>query len=258
MSTLDSNQVNWKCEVCGLHNKYARDTCQACFTHIPLRVSQLYQERYGEIRKLLVDGYIRNIETVYRTLDIPIEIIDIIYLYQKLYDSWSKKYSHTSAIIDDVTNVITFNSGKPCTAYGCHVVDTGIFKWKIKILSRCDEDKRCHHYPYIGIIKDDNEVLQTFADDPDWESEGYQFCGGSGQFYGMNLYGHVGYSYVPFDNLRWKEPGDVLEIILNLHQKRLDVVVNETDIDVLCDIVEKGKYRLALGCNAIKTQFELL
>ena len=44
------------------------------------------------------------------------------------------------------------------TFYGCNVIESGVFSWKIKFL--CDLDWIC-----IGIIEDDIDVLKRFMSD---------------------------------------------------------------------------------------------
>ena len=135
-------------------------------------------------QELLVAGFVRELQMVYKIKKIPKEIIDIIYIYQHFCDKWNKKHSFNDITIDEIRNSITFNTEGISTAYGSIQVEDGIIKWKIKIISttRDEEDD----YPFIGIIKDNEHVLDHFKDDDCWESHGYQFCGGTGKCNGMD------------------------------------------------------------------------
>ena len=62
----------------------------------------------GELMGLLVWGYTRNIEKEHKHLNIPEEINNIIYLYQKLCDEWDRKYCHPALEIDADISGISF------------------------------------------------------------------------------------------------------------------------------------------------------
>ena len=47
-------------------------------------------------RELLVAGYVRDMKTIHKIKNVPSEINDIIYSYQRLLDVWNKKYSNKS------------------------------------------------------------------------------------------------------------------------------------------------------------------
>ena len=207
-------------------------------------------------QELLVAGYMREIEIMYKMMNIPMEIIHIIYLYKQFCDKWDKKYSHNSIIIDDITNQIMFTSIDDTTAFGCHVVEgdlNGFYKWKIRLISiKYDAIFRAH--PYVGIIKDDENILNEYIDNGSWQFDGYQFCGGTGSFYSMDA-PDVTHSI----DFKWKCPNDILEIILDFEEQTLKLVLNEKESVIVSDCLEKGRYRLALGCNnAQGAQFELL
>ena len=203
-------------------------------------------------QELLVSGYVRNIERMYDIKNIPLDIMDIIYLYQQFCDKWSRKYSHDDIIIDGIKNTITFSKDTNVTAFGSHVAENGIFKWKIRIISISYESV-FKAYPYVGIIKDDDSVLKAYTDRASWEYDGYQFCAGTGSFYGMGD-PDEGESF----DVKWNKPNDILEIILDLNQRTLEFIINEIESVVAPLIIAKGKYRLAIGVNNAKgAQFEL-
>ena len=86
-------------------------------------------------QKLLVWGYIREVEKVYEIANIPSEINDIIHLYQKICDKWSKKYSSKQIKIDEFESMIFAEQDDRSTVFGEAVVSEGIFTWRIQIMS---------------------------------------------------------------------------------------------------------------------------
>ena len=206
----------------------------------------------GDVQELLVAGYVREMEKIYDITNIPVDIIDIIYLYQQVCDKWSKKYSHHDIIIDDIDNTITFDADHTATAFGTRLVDTGVYKWMIKRLTK--ESTYYKTYPYIGIIKDNQENLDKYIDSSSWEYVGYQYCAGSGYICGINR--------MPFEfNFEWNEYklNDKLEIILDLNQQTLAFSLNGKDAVVAFENIEKAKYRLVLSSyNDHEAQFQLL
>lgn len=43
-------------------------------------------------RRLIVAGYVREVKKVHETDNIPVDVIDIIYLFFRLCDKWSIRY----------------------------------------------------------------------------------------------------------------------------------------------------------------------
>ena len=213
-------------------------------------------------QELLVAGYVREIEIMYKLINIPVEIIDIIYLFQQFCDVWNKQYIHKDILLDSIANTITFTSDIKvvvATAYGTNMIEDGIHKWKIKILS-ISSDVESSAVPLVGIIKSDEQVLKKYLDNPAWEYDGYQFCAGSGFFYGMN---NPNDRKDVFSKLTWNKANDILHVILDLNQGTLQFGINEEDPMIVWgkdgqDCIEKGKYRLALSCAGFSAQFQLL
>ena len=175
-------------------------------------------------QELLIAGYVRKIEIVYNIINIPADIIDIIYLFHLFCNRWNEKYTHNDMLIDGTTNKITLNGDISfATAYGCNVIANGIHKWKIKVLS-ISYESGFKAYPCVGIIEDNEENLEKHVDNSHWEHIGYQFCAGNGMCFGMND---------PNEQintgLRWKTPNDVIEITLDLNQGTLQFAVNGND-----------------------------
>ena len=203
-------------------------------------------------QELLVSAYVREMEKIYNIMNIPVDIIDIIHLYQQVCDKWSKEYSHPDIIIDDTDNTITFDADDTATAFGTRLVDNGVYKWVIKRLTKQRSQYKTH--PYIGIIKDNQQDLEKYVDISSWEYVGYQYCGGSGYICGMNR-PEQGFEF----NFEWNKINDELEIILDLNQQTLAFSLNEKDPVIAFENIDKAKYRLALTTSLDReAQFELL
>ena len=193
-------------------------------------------------QELLVWGYIRDMEKMYKLMNIPTVINDIIYSYQTFYDEWCKKYSHQGIIIDESTNKVTFNAQSNMTAYGSNVIKSGIFTWRIKTIKLTGGNGWSVH-PYIGIIENDEEKLKRFVNNGSWERCGYQFCAGNGNICGKNVSDSRNiYKYSV-------KSDDVLEVVLDLNEGKLQFIVNEQDIRTVLDDVDKDcEYRFVLTC----------
>ena len=86
-------------------------------------------------RELLAWGYVRNIEKLHKDLNIPLEINNIIYLYQRLCDEWSQEYKSKYTSVDADKSIVTVNTNDSVTMYGQKVIKEGLFIWKVKIIS---------------------------------------------------------------------------------------------------------------------------
>ena len=122
--------------------------------------------------ELLVWGYIRSIALIHKSLNIPLEINDIIYLYQRLRDEWSKKYSNKNLLINEIGTKLSINSAKLQTAYGQHVVQEGIFIWKLKILSnKISKHQYAKRMAGVGLDDDSSSKDSTEREDEEPEDE---------------------------------------------------------------------------------------
>ena len=204
-----------------------------------------------ERTELLVWGYIRNIQKMYRHLNIPFEINDIIYLYQRVCDEWCQKYKSIDISIDTDKSMVTANTDCSVTMYGQQVVNEGVFKWGVKIISFTREGHS--GYPFVGIVKNNEEDLEEFLNDTDFDLFGYQYCGGTGNFYNKN-------DQLGTADFTWNQNGDILEITLDLNKQSLSVRMNDGDLVQFSDIdPSPNGYRLALGVYLCKgSQFQLL
>ena len=127
-------------------------------------------------RELLVAGYVRNIGNTYKIKNIPLDINDIIYLYQRLCDEWSEKYSSANATIDSSGSMITINSNDYVTAFGTNVVSGGVFIWRIKMIS-FTHNKDIGGPPFVGITEDDEGNLKTCQNSCKFDGRGYMYFG---------------------------------------------------------------------------------
>ena len=139
-------------------------------------------EPNADRNELLVWGYIKNIEKVYKTLNIPIEINDIINLYHRLYDKWSQKYKSELISIDTHKSIVTVNSKNGgVTMYGKEVIKEGVFKWRVKIISF--DMQHGYSFPHIGIVEDHPEFLNNYLDNVNFDTFGHLLCAGFGSPY---------------------------------------------------------------------------
>ena len=192
-------------------------------------------------RELLVAGYVRNVETIHKIKSVPIEINDIIYLYQRLLDVWNKKYSNEGVVIDESTGIMSVNSEEDVTAYGSIIVSKDVFKWRIKLVSVGENDIVTPSF--IGIIENEEALLMRYQDRFHWDRNGCQLCGGSGSLYssmpGILKPLHGNYQ------CRWKKQDDILEMTLDLNEHTLSYKVNDTDFGVAFKNIRQNEYRLA-------------
>eukprot|EP01084_Bolivina_argentea_P318458 552274_1 len=73
---MSAQIASWKCISCGLCNAYSRNKCQACF------VDKAMKLLLSEHNQLLVDGFIRNIQSLFSINQIiPTAVIEICTIY---------------------------------------------------------------------------------------------------------------------------------------------------------------------------------
>ena len=207
-------------------------------------------------RRVLVWGYIRQIEIMYKDMNIPHDINDIIYRYQQSCDIWSKRYSNPACEIDaDGTN-IRFDTDSDCTAFGEHVVESGIFIWRLRVIFMIYNYEMFIAHPYIGIVDCDEADLEDYRSTGSWDRIGYQLCAGNAGLFGHYQDVHeTPQSY----ECKWNQRDDILEMILNLEERTLSFIVNGQDYGIAFSKIKQTKYRLALGVvNSKSSQFVLL
>eukprot|EP01084_Bolivina_argentea_P227005 383392_1 len=208
-------------------------------------------DTYEMRQLLLVAGYVRNIELTHNLSNIPREINNIIYIYQRLCDIWSEEYSSSWVEIDSTKSKIKFETSSDATAFGKTVVTEGIFVWRVQIISI--KFGVWQAPPYVGIVEATEQNLYSFQNSSSFEDAGYQLCGGSNTLCGMNEN--------PLNKFRtditvdyscyWNKPNDILEIVLNLNERTLGFIVNGIDYGVAFRNIKQTNYCLALsyaGC----------
>ena len=197
-------------------------------------------------RELLVWGYIRNIEKQCKQMNIPLEINDIIYLYQRICNKWDQKYSSKNITIDEDQSMITVNGDLYPTVYGSNVVSEGVFVWKIKIVA-LKKAISLNSPPFVGITEDIDAHLNKYSDGAAWCKKGYQFCGGTGSLYAQDAGSVFGRNKVGTLQGRWNNDGDILQITLNLDDRTLSFEINDKDFGVAFANIKVTKYRLAIS-----------
>ena len=206
-------------------------------------------EKQQNLPCLLPAGYTREMKTIFNMKNIPDKIVYAVDLYQRC-DKWEDTDGYNHVSINNYANKLTSTlfSIRTVGGLGCHVVSTGVFKWKIRLNLRSNMRYCVQDHIYVGIMDDDH--LCSF-DDMERMKYGYLFHGVDGRF--------VDRDNVKEMELRWEQPNDVLDVQLDMNQKSLIFIVNGTDSVVACDNVRDGRYRLVVGCNkADGTQFEFL
>lgn len=207
-----------------------------------------------ERNKLVICGYIRNIMNLYKDLNIPIEINDIIHLYYRVYDAWNQKYAINKSeyiLIDTINPTVTFKHNSGVTIYGEQVIKSGVFKWRVRMISFGGRDG--YSFPHIGIVENDETSLMDYVDNVNFDDFGHLLCSGFGAIYSFSKNLPAKAKFV------WNKAGDIMEVKLDLNNGKLYFTMNESDSDQLCIDIESSPkgYRFALAVCS-KAQFEFI
>ena len=135
-----------------------------------------------DARRLLVWGYIRNIEKAQQHLKIPFEINEIIYLYQRFLNAWSEKYKAESVVVDTDKSMVTIDTDG-ATVYGDEVIKEGVFKWTVAIVSLHDDGIIGDSLPHIGIVENDDTLLKRYLTNVNFDDFGHLLCCGNRAVY---------------------------------------------------------------------------
>lgn len=207
----------------------------------------------SDTRRFLVWGYIRAIEKAQEHLEIPFEIYEIIYLYQRFLNAWGEQYKAECIAIDTNKSMITVDTDSGVTVYGEEVIKEGIHKWRVAIVSIQDDGIIGDSFPHIGIVENDDKLLKKYITNVNFDDFGHLLCGGNRAVYSFSKRLEVRAKFF------WKGNGDILDIKLDLNNGKLYLKMNDSDSDELCIDVEtspKG-YRFALAVRS-KGQFQFM
>ena len=133
---------------------------------------------------ILVIGYTRNKMKEYNLL-IPIEIQQICYAFWQYIacDIWSTDFHDEDKYEINGDCIKTLQEGG-ITFYGNHIVKDGQkYVWKLKLNSFPYTGISKYYNPYIGVIVNDNKILQNYSNGDvceEWTDDGYgySFIGG--------------------------------------------------------------------------------
>ena len=194
---------------------------------------------------ILVMGYIRDIMDQNK-LDIPDEIIALCFLFWfiNVCDEWDKTLCHEE-YVDIEGSCARINTeieitGASVTMFGAQTVESGIFKWRLKLNTKMD-------WGCIGIIKDEKSYIEQNHTNNDYGRGIGCGCflfickgGGNGALFHSNQL-----------DLKYSDPcrdeGTVFEMTLNMDQYSIQYKVNDKEYEsVNIDSLSNHRYRLAV------------
>ena len=205
-------------------------------------------------RKDTVIGYIRKL----KSLDIPSEVVNIcIAFYGNGKDIFDPECISKYMTLTENGTIVSINDNfVTASAYLSVVVDSGIHKWKFKILAK--------PYGMIGIYK-----VKNINDKPltniafTHNGAGYGYCITdktlsnpiTGSTAGRNSGYGPGYTsgYGP-DIIK---SGQIIQMILNLNDLSLQFIINGMKYPKAFDI-ERCKYRAAVYGYCANTKFQIV
>ena len=207
---------------------------------------------WNEKRKILVYGYVRLIENKLQI--IPNDIKNLIYSFQQFCDIWDKIHNKQNIrkkriIIDEERICVTSLISTTAVIFGNEVIKTGIYEWIFQINKITKSFNQ--NTPWIGIIEDNTDIINKHKTNGAWQSNGYLFCGGTGQTFtksGSQKYG-----------TNWNKKGDIIKMIVDLDNYNIKFIINNKDYGFAFKNIQKKKYRMALCIyGGVGTQIELL
>eukprot|EP01084_Bolivina_argentea_P286974 492386_1 len=206
---------------------------------------------------ILTYGYIREIESKYKLSNlIPSDIKVMINSFHQYCDTWNAEYIVCNEIeLNPIDNTIKALKNDVHSAYGDHVIESGIFTWKLKIIKN-NYPKTYHQQPFIGILPDKPELLKKFQSNLKWFYDGgYIYCGGS------KTIAHNDNNHYFSSNSKYyfRKPGDIMDYTVNLDDLTITISVNEKETIVVFDKIRKDRYRLVISVHQAKdTKIQLL
>ena len=110
--------------------------------------------------------------------------------------------------------------------------------------------------PFIGIIEDKfkqdylEEILFGDKSECWWDQNGYELCGRTGAMFADDIHCNIEHRY----KCKWQNDGDILQMTLDLDEKKLSFKVNDEDFGVAFTNIDQRKYRLAFSTFIQKNQ----
>ena len=196
-----------------------------------------------EKNRLLFAGYLKE-NTSYT---IPTEIIELMFTFYFISHAWSERYSSTTMDIfenQDGHSMLAVKGGM--TAYSDNVVAIGaVHQWTIVMDSLNGVGAYYGYPPYIGIIKDNDQILNHWKGQGNafwfWH-HGYQFCCGNKDIRHSTMKKEYGQ--------RCDKRGDVITVRLDLINFTVSFTINSKDYGIAFEDIEQCSYRLALTMPA--------
>ena len=199
-------------------------------------------------RRLTVSGYIREYEEV-NQVSIPSEIILVLVLfYGNDTDEWDPKL--ISKCMELKSKTLTQIAVGYRSSYGKRIIDSGIFKWILKI----NQWENNGFMLGLRTVKSNDDIPPTNT----WFTE----CGYKNG-YGFrirpsltSLTGPEGYAGGKEYGVE-PQNGAIIEMILDLDNLTLSYIIDGVDYGKAFDVTE-GKFRLALFLHKVGDSLTLL
>ena len=199
---------------------------------------------------ILVYGYFRHMEKQ-DGIKMPMELKLLCFQYwlNKVCDSWCDKY-HTDNEIKIENEEITSLPVKTMTLYGNHVVMNGSsYIWKVKMNKfgygnvAFMRSIGAGLNPIIGIIKNDEAMLQKYKYASEWPRDGYGYAFVGGSTYLRSKQD----SHIFSGATLFNEDGDVIFIHLDLEKYTLGYTINDKYCGIAFNNITPDDYRLAVA-----------
>ena len=203
---------------------------------------------------ILVSGYTRQEGDRYG-MEIPQEIMMLIFRFWfiAVCDTWKKSLCCS---LFDITNECARLTKKAtvedegfwlCSVFGHHVVDHGIFEWKIKFNTNIK-------WICIGVCFDDEEMLKKNKENNDY---GFDKDAGCFLLNSNGIIYHKNTDYVEYcDAFTIKDT--VITMTLDIDKNSISYKINDKDYGVAYDQLIQDKYRLAVTMSNANEEIELL
>ena len=197
---------------------------------------------------ILVSGWIRDIRKKYGLL-IPKDVNNICFEYWlfKLCDEWETKYLLPYIQVKDECVRITkrkIGDDLP-SIYGCHSISEGVYEWKIRFNTKVK-------WICIGIIEDEEKILEKYADNNDYEqSNGGFLLSMNGIIYAFDERIH-GYCKT------FEKRGTIITMKLDMDQCVLSYAINGKDYGTALENIPKKRYRFVVNLLYYGEEIELL